>query len=266
MSKEIYVPVGGVAQKVTKMYAPVNGVARSVKKAYKGVNGVARQFFSAFPPLDPVFANNSWENVIIACQKRIVPDTWVVGNNMTMNIGGRNYRVNIIGKNHDDYADGSGKAPLTFQLHECYNVIYNMNSESTNVGGWTSSLMRTANLPEIMALMPAEVQAGIREVNKLTSKGNASSVIEATADKLFLLSEAEIRNTISESFSGEGSRYEYYTRNSSVKYLSGAANSWWTRSPRNMFTTQFCNMTTANNASSGSSAGAWLGVVFAFCF
>ena len=55
-----------------------------------------------------------------------------------MFINGTEYQIDIIGKGHDDYADGSGKAPLTFQLHDCYGELKNMNSSNTNVGGWTN--------------------------------------------------------------------------------------------------------------------------------
>ena len=66
-----------------------------------------------------------------------------------------------------------------------------MNSTATNVGGWKDSEMRNTHLPSVLLLMPPEVQAGIRNVNKLTSAGNKSSEIVTTSDGLFLLSEEE---------------------------------------------------------------------------
>ena len=77
------------------------------------------------------FANATWAQIIDACHKNKVPATWVVGNSKTMLIDGTEYQIDIIGKNHDDYADGSGKAPLTFQLHDYYGVVYSMNSSHT---------------------------------------------------------------------------------------------------------------------------------------
>ncbi len=35
-----------------------------------------------------------------------VPDTWNVGDSCMMAFGKKNYQIDIIGKNHDDYADG----------------------------------------------------------------------------------------------------------------------------------------------------------------
>ena len=123
-------------------------------------------------PYEANFADNTWEQIIAACQKKIIPTTWKVGDQKAMTIGGTDYLIDIIGINHDDYSDGSGKAPFTFQLHDCYGETKNMNSSNTNAGGWTSCSMRSTHLPAILALMPTEVQNGIREVNKLTSAGS----------------------------------------------------------------------------------------------
>ena len=126
--------------------------------------------------LKDTFADNDWSAIIAACQSGSVPDTWVVGNSKTMTINGTSYQVDIIGKSHDTYTAG-GTAPLTFQLHDCYATTYQMNSSNTNAGGWTSCAMRSTHLPAILALMPSEVQAGIKEVNKLTSAGSQSSTM-----------------------------------------------------------------------------------------
>ena len=211
------------------------------------------------------FANNSWAAIIAACQSGSVPDSWAVGDSKMMTINGADYQIDIIGKNHDTYTAG-GTAPLTFQLHDCYGTKYAMNSSDTNSGGWTSCAMRSTHLPAILALMPTEVQNGIREVNKLTSAGNQSSTINTTADKLFLLSEIEIFGSSESSKAGEGSQYAYYSAgNSTVKNFSGSANTWWERSPMYSNSTRFCcvyKFGSANNASASNSTG----VAFGFCF
>lgn len=214
----------------------------------------------------PNFADNDWAIIIDACYKNAVPDTWVVGNQKTMTIGGTAYAIDIIGKEHDDYADGSGKAPLTFQMHDCYGTMASMNYSDTNNGGWTSCVMRSTRLPAILALMPIEVQSGIREVNKKTSAGNESATINTTADKLFFLSEIEVFGSTTHAFSGEGTQYDYYKAgNSKVKKQNGSANIWWERSPNKDRTTKFCTVT-KNGTSSWSAASDDFGVSFAFCF
>ena len=217
--------------------------------------------------IDPVFANNSWEAIIAACQSGNVPDSWMVGNSKTMTINGTDYQIDIIGKNHDTYTAG-GTAPLTFQMHDCYADTKQMNSSNTNSGGWTDCAMRSTHLPAILALMPTEVQNGIREVNKLTSAGSQSSTINTTANKLFLLSEVEIFGSVTYSKSGEGSQYAYYSAgNSKVKYNPeyGSEIPWWERSPYSDDSTCFCYVNekgVANFVESNYD----IPVVFAFCF
>ena len=216
-------------------------------------------------PYEANFADNTWEQIIAACQEKIIPTTWKVGDQKAMTIGGTDYLIDIIGINHDTYAAG-GMAPLTFQLHDCYADKKQMNSSNTNSGGWTSCAMRQTHLPAILALMPTEVQNGIREVNKLTSAGSQSSTINTTADKLFLLSEIEIFGRVSFSKRGEGTQYDYYKAgNSKVKNRNGSASSWWERSPYASVSTHFRTVNSSGKANRGNAGNAY-GVAFGFCF
>lgn len=213
----------------------------------------------------PNFADNTWAQIIKACQANRVPDTWAVGNQKTMAIGGTDYVIDIIGKNHDTYSSG-GIAPLTFQMHDCYGELKKMNSSSTNVGGWTDCAMRQTHLPAILALIPTEVQNSIREVNKLTSAGDQSSAINTTADKLFLLSEIEIFGSVRYSIYGEGAQYDYYKAgNNRAKNYNGSAYPWWERSPYSGTSQSYCRVNIDATADY-SGANFELGVSFAFCF
>ena len=201
-----------VARRCTKAYIGVETstkgtVARKIKKAYIGISGIARPCFDG---VDSVFANNTWEQIISACESGSVPDTWAVGDQKTMTINGTDYTIDIIGKNHDTYADGSGTAPLTFQLHDCYGTAYRMNSSRTNENGWGNTEMKNTTLPTVLALMPDEVQTAIKQVSKKYSPGGSYTNIYTASDKLFLLSEIEVFGTNEESVSGEGSQYDYY--------------------------------------------------------
>lgn len=211
------------------------------------------------------FADNEWSEIIAACQSGNVPASWVVGNYKNMTINGKAYRIDIIGKNHDTYAAG-GTAPLTFQMHDCYDETKQMNSSNTNSGGWQNSAMRTTHLPAILNMMPAEVKAAIRDVQKKSSAGNQSSSIQTTNDKLFLLSEIEIFGSTTYSFAGEGKQYDYYKAgNSKVKNLSGSAYSWWERSPYSSNSTYFCYVYSSGIAAAVNASYA-NGVAFGFCF
>ena len=211
------------------------------------------------------FADNEWSEIIAACQSGNVPASWVVGNYKNMTINGKAYRIDIIGKNHDTYAAG-GTAPLTFQMHDCYTETKQMNSSNTNSGGWQNSAMRTTHLPAILNMMPAEVKAAIRDVQKKSSAGNQSSSIQTTNDKLFLLSEIEIFGSTTYSFAGEGKQYAYYQAgNSKVKNLSGSASYWWERSPHSSNSTNFCYVSSNGDAIAYYASNSH-GVAFGFCF
>lgn len=213
-------------------------------------------------PYEANFSDNTWEQIIAICQKKVVPSTWKIGDQKAMMIGSTDYLVDIIGINHDDYSDGFGKAPFTFQLHDCYGELKNMNSSRTNNGGWTSCVMRQTHLPAILSKMPTEVRNNIREVNKLTSAGNQSATINTTADKLFLLSEIEIFGSVSHSKSGEGTQYDYYKAGNSR--AKDGADSWWERGPNGNDSTHFCFVLRGN--ASSSNANYATGVAFGFCF
>lgn len=215
---------------------------------------------------DPVFANNTWAKIIKACQNKEVPEAWTVGNQKAMTINGTAYAIDIIGKGHDDYADGSGKAPLTFQMHDCLEQPLAMNGSDTAIGDWTSCAMRQMFLPAILDLMPTEVQSGIREVNKLTSAGSESATINTTADKLFLPSEIEVFGEVRYSKAGEGTQYDYYkASNSKVKNRNGRASTWLERSPHGGVSKRFCCVSDYGNAGNLDQFDQG-GISFGFCF
>lgn len=255
--------VGDKAYDVSNIYIGVNDVARKVTKAYIGVDNIARLVY--YNDFDPVFANNTWEQIIYTCQANMVPDTWKVGDNKTMTINGAAYQIDIIGKNHDTYSDGSGTAPLTFQLHDLIPTLYQFDTKATQDNEWTNCSMRKTRLPAIMASMPSEVQNGLKEVNKTTYTGAFNST-KITADKLFLLSETEVFANRTYSPGVEGKRYAYYVNNSSVKKLRGGSNNeWWLRSPERENGIGYCYVTVDNNSSYDIPTSK-NGVSFAFCF
>ena len=264
----VYIGVDGKARKVKGGYIGVDGKARKIKKGYIGdANGVARLCWSG---IDPVFANNSWESIIAVCQSGEVPESWAVGDQKNMTINGVDYAIDIIGKNHDDYADGSGKAPLTFQLHDLHNDSSQMDYDRTNTDSWRYCDMGTLYVPFIGQCMPDAIKNAIKLVNKRTSAGNQSSTMITTTDALFLLSEIEIFGNYNKSFSGEGSQYAYYAAGGSKKkchFNKGETSStyWWTRSPYKSDTGSFV-VVDRNGSSSYAGADFSYGVSPAFCF
>lgn len=216
------------------VYAPNFKVSPSVSTGVTDLYLVTEDF-QVVKGFDDTFANNSWEDVILACQTNNVPATWNVGDIKTMSINSTECNIQIIGKNHDNYSDGSGKAPLTFQVISAFDLIYQMNKTATHKGGWKVSQMRQTSLPIIMNYLPTVVKDSLRAVNKISSNGTAT--VETTSDKLFLLSEIEVLGSISDSYSiatGEGTQYEYFTFSDKINRGDGIyVGEWWTRSSGN---------------------------------
>ncbi len=120
---------------------------------------------------------------------------------------GKTLEYRIIGINHDDLADGSGKAGLTF-LTTSTGIMSRMNATNTNAGGWEASELRAKmNSGEIWNLMPADFQSKVKPVRKLTNNldGKKKDAVTATTDKLFLLSRTELSSIPSSSSLGKDS-------------------------------------------------------------
>ncbi len=230
-------------------------VTSNVPADYKVVekNGV----WTVVPNFNDNFAENTWENIIKACQNNSVPESWNVGDTKAMTIAGKEYQIRVIGKNHDTYTAG-GRAPLTFQIAEvCGSAA--MNATQTNTTGWSGSQMRTVTMPEILAAMP--VKDAIKAVNKETLNGTRDG-LETTSDKLFLLSEVEVNGSVyfSNNFA-EGSRYAFYTCLESQ--IMNA--SYWLRGPGKNNAIGFTQINSSGYMANGSAECA-CGVVFGFCF
>ena len=152
--------------------------------------------------------------------------TWSV---KLTNGGTMTYR--IIGINHDDLADGSGKAGLTF---EATNAVLGarLNPTDTNTGGWEKSELRGRfNSGDLWTLLPAELQSKMKSVTKMTDNkgGGGAGTPTATTDKVFLLSATEVWGNLE----SDGVQYEYYkSKGVTSSNYSGASLGFnrWTRS------------------------------------
>ena len=157
-------------------------------------------------------------------------------------MNGQTLEYRIIGINHDNLADGSGKAGLTF-LTTSTTINARMNATDTNAGGWErSELRQKMNSGEIWNLMPSDLQSKVKSVKKLTNNvggADKNAAVTATSDKLFLLSYSEIVPTSywASSYpwtSSEGTQYEAFkgkvTNNYSGNEILKIGSSWWERS------------------------------------
>lgn len=208
--------------------------------------------------------DTDWADIDICGRLGMAQQFFKVGDSKTVNIGGTNYEVQIIGFNHDDKVSG-GKAAYSFQLVDCLNQTQQMNTSNTNTGGWNGSAMR-GRMSTYKSQLPAALRNVIKTVKKKSGTGGGSSSgTQQTNDDLFLLSEIEIFGTTTYSVAGEGTQYEWYKAgNSRIKKVNGSANYWWERSPNSGYTNYFCFVDSSGSADYGN-ASASSGVSFGFC-
>ncbi|MDB1913128.1 DUF6273 domain-containing protein [Collinsella aerofaciens] len=193
---------------------------------------------------------------------------------------GQTLEYKIIGINHDDLADGSGKAGLTF-LTTSTTISSRMNATDTNAGGWGKSELRgKMNSGEIWNLMPSDFQSKVKSVKKLTNNvgggsANKNAAVTATSDKLFLLSYSEIVPTSywASSYpwtSNEGTQYEAFkgkvTNNYSGNDCLKIGDYWWERSAYPNGSNYFLNASSNGDPSNNSRATDSLCVCPAFSF
>ena len=153
-------------------------------------------------PLSPVFSENSWEDIATACDLKIVPTSWKVGDSKMMIIDGVEQQIDIIGRNHDIYK-ADGIAPLTFQLHDCLTVL-------------SKRIIRVDK-----TIMPDSLQSRLKPIIKRLHGHNNTEI-------LFVLSQTEIGGNNYGTGYTEGTRYEYYAiGNSRIKRVNGEPVDWW---------------------------------------
>lgn len=208
--------------------------------------------------------DTDWADIDICGRLGMAQQFFKVGDSKTVNIGGTNYEVQIIGFNHDDKVSG-GKAAYSFQLVDCLNQTQQMNTSNTNTGGWNGSAMR-GRMSTYKSQLPAALRNVIKTVKKKSGTGGGSSSgTQQTNDDLFLLSEIEIFGTTTYSVAGEGTQYEWYKAgNSRIKKVNGSAGNWWERSPYSGDTGYFCCVNGSGGADY-SDANYSCGVSFGFC-
>lgn len=147
---------------------------------------------------------------------------------------GKTLIYRIVGIDHDDLTNGTGRAGLTFEATNDALGRQRVNATDTNAGGWEKSELRgRLNSGDLWAFLPAEVQSKAKAVTKMTDNkgGGSAGTASATTDKVFLLSSTEVWGDLN----GDGSQYEYYASKGVTKsHYSGASSSYnrWTRSVR----------------------------------
>lgn len=183
----------------------------------------------------------------------------------------------ILGFNHDALtsstaygeATATGKAGITWQMVNCLDTMYKMNTNGSTTGGWNDSEMRTTTLPTIKLTMPQSLQNIIKFVDKIAYSGSGS-IMATSSDDLFFLAEIEIFGSAPSASWGanEGVQYLYWSTHNTdsdrIKHYDPVyyyTTQWWERSIVYSGFGAISSLGTANNDYPGNLSG----VSFAYC-
>ena len=220
---------------------------------------------AVLPAVGTTLEDCTWQEITLISIAGLAATYFAVGDEKIIELStGEEVTLQIYDFDHDTKTAG-GTAGITFGSKDLLAGTSAMNDSRTNATGWTHSDMRTWISETLLGQLPEDLQAVIKQVDKLTSEGNKSTTIETTADKLFLFSEIEVFGAVTYSQAGEGSMYPIFSDAASrIKNRSGAADMWWERSPRPLDSTRFCYVA-ANGTVNVYYAEYQRGVAFGFC-
>jgi len=113
----------------------------------------------------------------------------------------------ILGFNHDDLANGIGKAGISWGMKNLMSYKSSMHTSSSTDGSYITTKMRNETLPIIYEQLPSELKQVIKTVAK---KYNFYSEIRTTNDDIWLLSASEYLGANNYPNIDEGLLYDYY--------------------------------------------------------
>lgn len=216
---------------------------------------------------DPVLANNSWAQIAKASAAGKASTLWSVEDTKDIIVAGETLTLSIMDFDHDELASG-GKAGITFGMRNLMREARFMHTPTMNRVGFTGSNMYEWLHDTVLKSLAPDLQAVIKTVNKETSAGNQSLVINTDPMKLFLFSEQEIFGEKYKSVGNEGTQYSYFkpSKNRIKRCANGGTSedNWWQRSPSRINTVSYCHVTILGNANANGSQNKY-GVCFGFC-
>lgn len=154
----------------------------------------------------------------------------------------------IIGFDHDDLADNSGKAPLSWDMVDLYKDEKAMRGNGDSVW-WKDTDIRSFLNSDFKNNVSDELAAVVKTVWKLSA--NRKGEMEKTADDFWLKSEQELYGRAFWSYGGEGFWYEFYKQENIAYFKKNINNEkdWqWLRSVRAGHSNGFCSVDTSGSA------------------
>ena len=236
---------------------------------------------------DPVFNNNSWDDIKLAVNAGKAPSYWKVGDRKKVKLNGTvgiksfsntTTYCYILGFDHNASVESNGEHTIHIgfgasalsggayiaYVDSKYNDFvsstgyFSMNSSITNSGGWNSCQMKSTICPAFKNALPSDLKSNIRAVTKWQNDGGSTSG-QSSSNEIWLLSEMEIFGSASHSnYTANQQQYDFYkgvtgwSAAPKIKYKDTSTSEavyWWERSAVSDGSDLFCFVHTDGYAS-----------------
>lgn len=186
---------------------------------------------------DPILANNTWEQINDVANEGIASSVWSIGDEIDVQVLNETVTACIIDFDHDDLADGSGKAAITFGLKNLpkQQYMFDDNNDQSQVNWYKSDQYRWYNsvlIPSLDQNLYQYLQSVPKRAISVggANYGNANVIMTNQSQnvKIFPFACIEV-NLISNKYSlshfqQEGSLYPYFsTAGNRIKRLSNGS-------------------------------------------
>ena len=234
---------------------------------------------------DPVFNNNSWDDIKLAVNAGKASSYWKVGDRKEVKLNGTvgtksfsntTTYCYILGFDHNKTIEsagahalhiGFGASALSGGAYIAYcdskysnrvstTGYFSMNTSGTNSGGWNSCQMKSTICPAFKNALPAELKNNIRAVTKWQNNGNSTSG-QSSSNEIWLLSEMEIfGSAVWSNYTDNQLQYDFYkgvadwSAAPKIKYKDTSTSEavyWWERSAYSSSNNSFCFVAKGGN-------------------
>ena len=209
------------------------------------------------PPKPTTFAADSWKTIAAVVQDGQL-DAYPVGSEKEVEINGTSYTVRVANNTTPTECNDSD-----FSQTACGFVIEfadivenrNMNSTSTNVGGWPATEMRTYANEEFYNKLPEDLRNVIIDTKVVSGHGSTTGETNfTTTDKIYLLSSHEVwedgtSNQVSSNDTtwDKTRQLDYYANlgvttsnySGAIKKYNNSNSYWWLRAANSNYDSYF---------------------------
>ena len=169
-------------------------------------------------------AENAWTEIDSACSKGIASSIWEIGDVKTFTALSQTFTAIILDFDHDNLADKSGKASISFGLKEVL-------SQRTSGFQYPTSYARSYLLDTVFPTIEPELSAVIVpviKINKYTTYDDPNTrfhSLNSTSDAIFMFGVSEVGFTRFDDPNLDGTLYPYY----SIQSNRAKGKQWATR-------------------------------------